>query len=838
VDSANKSIEPNGARLDGSPGWAERIGIRGRLLLAFFAVSSLAVLATAAAVYAFLEVGTVVERITESRVPAALSSLGLSRQAERVAATAPSMLAANSEIEQADASAAAASSVAELEKLLASLKATSVSTVLVNEIAAAVAGLRRNLDDLDRLVSARLSIAAGKDQLIRRLSATTNATQRLVAPAILVMNSKVDQWRAAVAGAAVPNAPGAPSSGDLAQAIASYVPQQKAQNEIADVNDALLKAAVAPTSGDLALMAFPLRRSLELLSSMTPDIDEKLRRRFEQRIDEFKRLAEGENSLLKAREVELAVLADGETLLADNKRLSQDLTAAVDRLVAAADQDITAAGRDAATVQQYGTGVVVGSALLSLLTSVLVVGLYVDRSLLARLAGVSQSMLAIAGGNLKTPLPPPGYDEIGRMAQALRLFRDTAVEVEEKNLREVAEARQRLVDAIESISEGFALYDGDDRLVLCNSRYREILFPGIAEVIVPGAQFESIVRHAAHGGLVEEAIGREEDWIAERLGAHRDLVVTLIQRRSPDRWILVNERRITAGGTVAVYSDITELKQREESLAEKSTALEALSNKLSKYLAPQVYSSIFAGRQDVRIASQRKKLTICFSDLAGFTETADKMESEELTQLLNHYLTEMSKLASEYGATIDKYVGDAIVMFFGDPDSRGIKEDAVACVTMALAMQNRMEELASIWRNAGIGTPLRCRIGIHTDYCTVGNFGSDDRMDYTIIGGAVNLASRLEQEAVPGSVLVSYETFAQVRDVIECEELGPLRVKGIAYPIAAYRVIDLKANRAVSGAMRTDLPHLRLEAQPDLMSPAERDEAAQALRRALARLTG
>ena len=115
----------------------------------------------------------------------------------------------------------------------------------------------------------------------------------------------------------------------------------------------------------------------------------------------------------------------------------------------------------------------------------------------------------------------------------------------------------------------------------------------------------------------------------------------------------------------------------------------------AKYLAPQVYSSIFAGRQDVRIASQRKKLTICFSDIAGFTETADKMESEELTQLLNHYLTEMSKIASEYGATIDKYVGDAILMFFGDPETRGVKEDALACVTMALAMQNRMDELAS-----------------------------------------------------------------------------------------------------------------------------------------------
>ncbi len=116
-------------------------------------------------------------------------------------------------------------------------------------------------------------------------------------------------------------------------------------------------------------------------------------------------------------------------------------------------------------------------------------------------------MLAIAGGNLRAPLPATGRDEIGRMAKALLLFRDTAVEVEEKNLREVAEARQRLVDAIESISEGFALYDAEDRLVLCNSRYREILYPGIADAVVPGAQFETIVRKAVKQGLVEDAKG-------------------------------------------------------------------------------------------------------------------------------------------------------------------------------------------------------------------------------------------------------------------------------------------------------------------------------------------
>ena len=154
----------------------------------------------------------------------------------------------------------------------------------------------------------------------------------------------------------------------------------------------------------------------------------------------------------------------------------------------------------------------------------------------------------------------------------------------------------------------------------------------------------------------------------------------------------------------------------------------------------------------------------------------------------------MSRIALQFGATIDKYMGDAIVMFFGDPETRGVKEDALACVKMALAMQKRMDELAEVWRDAGIENPLRCRIGIHTGYCTVGNFGSEDRMEYTIIGGAVDLASRIEHEALPGSVLISYETFAHVKDAIQCEERGQIRVRGIAYPVATYAVVALKAD--------------------------------------------
>lgn len=813
----------------------ERLGIRGHLLLAFFGISAFAVLATAGALYAFLQLVQVVERVTEHRVPSALASLELSRHAERVAATAPAVLASTSKARHAEVSAAITNEMERLEELLGALKSATLNPVVV-EIEDAAVRLRRNLDALDGLVTDRLAVVARKEELLRRLSATTNASQRLVAPGILVMYSKVPQWRAATAQSVTPEARAAATT-DLARAIADYIPQQTAQREIAAINDTLLQVAAVPTPGDLALLSFPLRRSVDTLEALTPEFDEQLRKRFRQLVTEFDTLIDGPGSIPAIRGEELATLAEGRKLVAENEELSRRLALAVDRLVAAAKGDIVDASGEAARVRSYGTAVVLGSALLSLLSSILIVWLYVDRNLLARLKGLSQSMLAIAAGNLRVPLPETGRDEIGRMTRALRVFRDTAIEVEEQNLREVAEARQRLIDAIESISEGFALYDREDRLLLCNSRYREILYPGIDDAVVSGTRFEDIIRAAAGRGLIEDAVGREEEWIAERLEAHRNPAGTILQQRGPDRWIQISERRISGGGTVAVYSDITELKRREQDLSEKTAALEALSAKLAKYLAPQVYSSIFSGRQDVRIESRRKKLTICFSDIAAFTEATDKMESEELTQLLNQYLTEMSKIALAFGATVDKYVGDAILMFFGDPETRGVREDAIACVSMALAMQNRMAELGDAWRSIGIETPLRSRIGIHTDYCTVGNFGSEDRMDYTIIGGAVNLAARLEREATPGSVLISYETYAQVKDLIHCEEMGHIRVRGIAYAVATYRVVDFKSNLTnASDAIRTELPHLRLEAEPELMSTVEREAAVSALRQTLDRL--
>ena len=223
-------------------------------------------------------------------------------------------------------------------------------------------------------------------------------------------------------------------------------------------------------------------------------------------------------------------------------------------------------------------------------------------------------------------------------------------------------------------------------------------------------------------------------------------------------------------------------------LEAKNDFLDSLSTKISRYLSPQIYRSIFSGQKDVTIHTERKKLTIFFSDIQNFTGITERLQPEQITRLLNDYFTEMSKVALAHGGTIDKFIGDAMLVFFGDPETRGDAEDAKACLRMAIEMQHRIAGLNAAWRQTGIEDPFRVRMGINTGFCNVGNFGSNDRMDYTIIGAEANLAARLQSIAEPGHIVVSYETYALVRDIVVAQQLSPIAMKGISREVNPYAI--------------------------------------------------
>ena len=259
-------------------------------------------------------------------------------------------------------------------------------------------------------------------------------------------------------------------------------------------------------------------------------------------------------------------------------------------------------------------------------------------------------------------------------------------------------------------------------------------------------------------------------------------------------------------------------KVAEDAKAEaqlKTQQMEDVSGQLAKYLSPQIYESIFSGKQNVEVKSYRKKITVFFSDIVNFTVISDKLESEELTALLNFYLNEMSQIALKHGATIDKYIGDAIMIFFGDPESFGIEEDARRCVAMAVEMQQRMAELWGYWsKHFGLKKDLEIRVGINTGYCTVGNFGSEDRLDYTVIGAAVNLASRLESAATPSGILVSEETYFQVKDYFSFDAPQQLELKGLERSVIAYEVDISDMSRAETKNFEGENFQLKLTKHP------------------------
>jgi adenylate cyclase len=556
----------------------QRLGVRWRLLLAFFGISAFAVIAAAAAIYSFAEVGRLLGRITEERVPPALASLELSRQAERVVTAAPAFLAATTRERHLEVSQAIAAEVERLGALLEDLKGSAIAPSALGGVEPAIAGLERNLAAIDPLIASRLEVAERKEQLLRKLSGTSIATQRLVAPGVLVMDSKLAEWRRAIGGAGPEEDARREAAGQLADEVAVFMPQQKAQIELSAINDALTKAADAGSQADLPLLAFPLRRSLATLEALASEFDDKLRSRLLERVEGFRGLIDGADSILGAREDELAVIAQAEGLLAENVVLSRQVGDALDRLVGRASQDIGAANREALAALRLGSGVLIGMVLLSLISSGLIVWLYVDRNLVARLTALSNSMLAIAGGNLRAPLPSVGHDEIGRMGQALAVFRDTAVEVEEKNLRE-------LHALLETIDYGVLMLEPDLRVRLHNRAYRQ-MWDMPEDLMARRPTFREILEHNRHRGIYDVPDDRWDDYVRDRVEDLRKSAVTQSEWRLPSGRVLEYQCvPLPDGGRMLTYYDLTHLKRTEEALQAAKEQAEQASRAKSEFLA-------------------------------------------------------------------------------------------------------------------------------------------------------------------------------------------------------------------------------------------------------------
>jgi adenylate cyclase len=208
-----------------------------------------------------------------------------------------------------------------------------------------------------------------------------------------------------------------------------------------------------------------------------------------------------------------------------------------------------------------------------------------------------------------------------------------------------------------------------------------------------------------------------------------------------------------------------------------------------RYVSSQVVDVLLAHPDKIKLGGERKRLTIFFSDVRGFTSMSEKMQPEEVVHILNEYLTEMTNVVFKYRGTLDKFIGDAIMVIWGAPV--GQKNHAELAVRAACEMKERIKNLQEKWEKEG-KKKISAGIGINTGEVVVGNMGSAQFSDYTVIGDNVNLAARLEENASGNQLIISDSTYHEVQDIISAKKLEPLKVKGKEKPVQVYEVLELK----------------------------------------------
>jgi class 3 adenylate cyclase/CHASE3 domain sensor protein len=234
-----------------------------------------------------------------------------------------------------------------------------------------------------------------------------------------------------------------------------------------------------------------------------------------------------------------------------------------------------------------------------------------------------------------------------------------------------------------------------------------------------------------------------------------------------------------------LYTDLESLNAHLQETVDGKVAELERASRLKRYLSPGLAESILSGERDIQLGSSRKFLTIFFSDVRGFTAAAEGMEPEELVDKLNDYLSEMTDIVFKHGGTLDKYIGDSLMVFFGDPVSQ--VDHAERAVKMAFEMRDRITELEERWLRK-YHEVFKIGIGIATGWVTVGDIGSAARSDYTVLGNEVNLASRLADRAEGGQILVTERTMMVVDDFVDGAIIDEISLKGINRPIRIYEL--------------------------------------------------
>ena len=575
-----------------------RLGVRGRLLLAFFGISAFAVLGAGAALYSFHGIDQVLSLITQRRIPVVVQSQEISHHAERITAAAPALLTVASQTEMDQWWRGISTEVITLNELLTHLRKDGVDSATLQSLESDVEGLRSNLQALDQLMSDRLVLGEQKKEVLSKSIQVAAELQNLLAPWVSDMDERIAQWRRITVD---PNASverRTAADREFEKSLAWFRALQTSEVLASSISDLLQRAASTDDASAAAIGGFRTRQAVNELERLANLLDPKPRSVMMETITRLHPYTAGADSVASLRRRELALTESATQLLAKNTDLSKRLAATVHNLVTGARTEIENANAQALGVVKFSTFAVITAVVLSIISSTLIVWLYVSRNIVRRLTVLSNGMLAIAGGSLHAPVAAEGGDEVAAMGRAVEVFRRNTLERDEL-LSERAQAAARLEKLVDertgelqqregvlrvtfdNMTHGVIMFDAQLRLASWNRQLAQMLdLPDSFFAQKPS--FADFIRYLAERGEYGSAnIDAEIQRFIADVNRHYSF-----ERTRPNGTVLeIRHNPLPEGGIVIIYSDITERKSNEEALKVARDHAEAMSRTKSSFLA-------------------------------------------------------------------------------------------------------------------------------------------------------------------------------------------------------------------------------------------------------------
>jgi adenylate cyclase len=565
-------------------------GLRGRLLLAFAGVSGFALLAAATGFYGFVQSGQSLNEITERKVPVALAALNLAQGSERIVSAGPLLSNVTDPAEILAVNVTANNELDRAGELLAELRRSDLDRTTVDRIAGALKGLSVNLDVIASAARRRIDATQLKIALLGRASTAYVEFGKFWVPRFKeLQNQLIDLQRSMTA--TVPAEQRLAAVNKLDEAMYAFQPLTEIQRASADVFELLVSSANDEQEAGIAKREAEADKLLTRIDALVSGLDFELSTLLMPAIRRLHISASGNKSLFAARRAELAALGEERQLIAENAKLSSSLSGTVAELVAKSRSDMTTAAVSAARVQNIGQNVLTATVIVSLLSSVLIVWLYVGRNIVDRLSGLGAAMVAIAGGRRDVVAATSGTDEIAAMGRAVEVFRHNAVELDRllaeqqdqaaRLERVVQERTAELQVTFDNMENGVLMFDRELNLAAWNRQALDMI--GLPEYFAAGKpHFADFLRLLAKAGEYD-AVGGEDH--VERLLARSGDAYTMERTRPDGRILEIRHRPIREGGFVVIYSDITERRHHEEALSEARDQAEAMNRTKSTFLA-------------------------------------------------------------------------------------------------------------------------------------------------------------------------------------------------------------------------------------------------------------